>query len=76
MLTMGVENACIQSRPYRTSHITVPFSSGGAAVITRRILFARLALVLASIAAAIGGVSRIEIAEAKKRRGRRNKNPY
>jgi hypothetical protein len=45
-------------------------------MISRRALFARLTLALTSIAAALGGASRVEVAGAKKRRNRRKKYPY
>jgi hypothetical protein len=45
-------------------------------MISRRAVFAAIALALASIVSAFGGASRIQIAEARKRRGRRRRKTY
>ena len=45
-------------------------------MITRRGLFAGIALALASIVSALGGASRVEIAEAGKRRRRHHRRTY
>jgi hypothetical protein len=45
-------------------------------MISRRAVFAAIALALASIVSAFGGASRIEIAEARKRRRRRRRKTY
>jgi hypothetical protein len=45
-------------------------------MISRRAVFAAIALALASIVSAFGGARRIQIAEARKRRGRRRGKTY
>jgi hypothetical protein len=45
-------------------------------MISRRALFVRMALALASIAAALGGASRADVAQARRRRRRRDNKTY
>jgi hypothetical protein len=45
-------------------------------MVSRRAVFAAIALALASIISAFGGASRIEVAEARKRRRRRRRKTY